>query len=49
MAAKEFQTLKKAEEAQKQQNIINRKTITATNKQKKKAEKLKRAKTKIQL
>ena len=32
MAVMEFQTLKKAEKAQKQQNIINEKAITATNK-----------------
>ena len=38
----EFQTSKKAEEAQKQQRIINRKAITAANKQKKEAEKLKK-------
>ena len=44
MAAKEFQALKEAKEAQKQQNIINRKAITAANKQKKEVEKLERAK-----
>ena len=40
----EFQISKEAEEAQKQQNIINKKTIAAANKQKKEAEKLEKAK-----
>ena len=44
MAAREFQTLKKAEKAQRQQNIINKKAIAAANKQKKEIEKLKRVK-----
>ena len=44
MAAREFQASKEAEEAQRQQNIINKKAIAAANKQKKEAEKLKRAK-----
>ena len=48
MAAKEFQALKKAEKTQKQQNIINKKAITAANKQKKEVEKLKRAKIAVE-
>ena len=44
MVIKEFQTLKEAEKAQRQQNIINKKAIIAANKQKKETEKLKRAK-----
>ena len=44
MAAREFQVLKEVKEAQRQQNIINKKAIAAANKQKKEAEKLKRAK-----
>ena len=44
MTIKEFQALKEVEKAQRQQNIINKKVITAANKQKKEAEKLKRAK-----
>ena len=44
MVAKEFQASKEAEEAQRQQDIINKKAIAAANKQKKEAEKLERAK-----
>ena len=44
MVVKEFQALKEAEEVQRQQDIINKKVIAAANKQKKEAEKLKRAK-----
>ena len=44
MAVREFQASKKAEKAQRQQYIINRKAIAAANKQKKEAEKLERAK-----
>ena len=48
MVAKKFQVLKEVEEAQKQQDIINKKVITAANKQKKEAKKLKRAKIAIE-
>ena len=44
MAAREFQASKEVEEAQRQQDIINKKAIAAANKQKKEAEKLERAK-----
>ena len=44
MAAREFQASKEAKKAQRQQNIIDRKAITAANKQKKEAKKLERAK-----
>ena len=44
MAIKEFQALKEAKKAQRQQNIINRKAIAAANKQKKEAEKLEKVK-----
>ena len=44
MAVREFQTSKEAKEAQRQQNIIDRKAIAAANKQKKEAEKLEKAK-----
>ena len=48
MAAREFQALKEAKEAQRKQNIIDRKAIAAANKQKKEAEKLERAKIAIE-
>ena len=44
MVAREFQASKEVKEAQRQQNIIDRKAITAANKQKKEVEKLERAK-----
>ena len=48
MAASEFQASKKVKKAQRQQNIIDRKAITAANKQKKEVEKLERAKIAVE-
>ena len=39
-AVKDYQVIKEEEEVQRQQNIINKKTLTATNKQQKEKEKL---------